>query len=46
MKDTLMYNPPHSGEILKEGYLIFLGLTIPAASDVLGIARKKFICYC
>ena len=36
-----MFNPPHPGEILKKDYLIPLGLTIPKASEALGVARKS-----
>lgn len=36
-----MFNPPHPGEILKEDYLVPLGLTITKASMALDIARKN-----
>ena len=35
-----MYNPPHPGEIIRELYLIPLGLTVTAAAAGLGISRK------
>jgi addiction module HigA family antidote len=35
-----MHNPPHPGEILREGWLVPLGVTVTAAADALGIARK------
>ena len=36
----MMYDPPHPGEILKEDYLVPLGLTLSAAHKGLGISRK------
>lgn len=34
-------NPPHPGEILKEDYLVPLGITITKAAEALKIARKN-----
>jgi len=36
----MMHNPPHPGEVLKEGWIEPLGLTITAAADALGVTRK------
>ena len=36
----IMYDPPHVGEIIKEEYLIPLGLTVTEAALKLGITRK------
>jgi addiction module HigA family antidote len=35
-----MHNPPHPGEILKEDYLVPLGLSITAAASALGVTRQ------
>lgn len=35
-----MHNPAHPGEIVREECLKPLGLTVTAAADALGIARK------
>ena len=35
-----MHNPPHPGEILRDLYLIPLGVTITAAADALDVTRK------
>ncbi|MDR1326773.1 MAG: HigA family addiction module antidote protein [Heliobacteriaceae bacterium] len=35
-----MYNPAHPGEILKEGYLDELNISIAAAALKLGVSRK------
>lgn len=35
-----MHNPPHPGEILREMYLVPLGLTVTAAAEGLGVTRK------
>ena len=35
-----MHNPPHPGEVLKELCLDPLGLTVTAAAEGLGVARK------
>ena len=37
----LMFDPPHPGEILKEEYLMPLGLTITEAAKDLGVSRKN-----
>jgi len=36
----IMYDPPHVGEIIKEEYLIPLGLTVTEAALKLGVTRK------
>ena len=36
-----MFDPPHPGEILKEDYLIPLGLTITEMANSLGVSRKN-----
>jgi len=35
-----MYDPPHPGELLKEGWLDALGLSITAAATTLKVSRK------
>ncbi len=35
-----MYDPAHPGELIKEGYLKPMGLTVTAAADALGVTRK------
>ena len=35
-----MFNPPHPGEILKEDYLVPLGLSITAAASALRVTRQ------
>jgi len=35
-----MHNPPHPGEMLKEGWLTPLGINITDAANQLGITRK------
>jgi antitoxin HigA-1 len=35
-----MHNPAHPGDVIREGYLKPLGLTITAAADALGVTRK------
>ena len=35
-----MHNPPHPGEVIKELCLDPLGLTVTAAADGLGVARR------
>lgn len=35
-----MYNPPHPGEVLRELCLESLGLSVTAAAEALGVARK------
>ena len=35
-----MHNPPHPGEVLKEGWLDPMGLTVTAAAEALGVTRK------
>jgi addiction module HigA family antidote len=35
-----MHNPPHPGEILREEWLVPLGLTITRAAEGLGVTRK------
>lgn len=37
---TVMHNPPHPGEILREGWLEPLGLSVTAAAAALGVSRK------
>jgi addiction module HigA family antidote len=34
-----MHNPPHPGEILKELYLLPLGLTVTDAAAAIGVSR-------
>lgn len=36
----MMHNPPHPGEVLREGWLTPLELSVTAAADHFGIARK------
>lgn len=36
-----MFNPPHPGEILKEDYLVPLGLTVTKTASALGVSRKN-----
>jgi addiction module HigA family antidote len=36
-----MHDPPHPGEVLKELYLVPLGLTVTEAAKALGISRKN-----
>jgi addiction module HigA family antidote len=36
-----MFNPPHPGEILKEDYLVPLGLTVTRTASALGVSRKN-----
>ncbi len=36
----MMHNPPHPGEVLREGWIEPLGLTITAAANALGVTRK------
>ncbi len=35
-----MHNPPHPGEVLREGWLAPLGLTVTAAAEALGVTRS------
>mgnify|MGYP002725698522 CR=1 FL=1 len=35
-----MHNPPHPGEVLREFCLEPLGLSVTAAAEALGVARK------
>jgi addiction module HigA family antidote len=35
-----MHNPPHPGEVLKEGWIEPLGLTVTAVAEALGVTRK------
>ena len=35
-----MHNPPHPGEVIRELCLDPLGLTVTAAADGLGVARR------
>ncbi len=35
-----MLNPPHPGEILREEFLVPLGLTVTATAQALGVSRK------
>lgn len=35
-----MYNPPHPGELLKEGYIDELKLSIAKVALMLGVSRK------
>jgi len=35
-----MHNPPHPGEVLREGWIEPLGLTVTAAAEALGVTRK------
>ena len=37
----IMYNPPHVGEVLKEEYIVPLGLTITETALRLGVKRKS-----
>ena len=37
---SLMHDPPHPGEVLREGWLTPLGLSVTAAAEHFGIARK------
>ena len=37
---SLMHNPPHPGEVLREGWLTPLELSVTAAAEHFGIARK------
>lgn len=37
---TMMHNPPHPGEVLREGWLTPLELSVTAAAEHFGIARK------
>ena len=39
-KYGIMYDPPHVGEVIKEEYLIPLGLTVTEAALKLGVTRK------
>ncbi|MBQ8476842.1 HigA family addiction module antidote protein [bacterium] len=36
-----MYNPPHPGELLKEGYINELGLSVAKVAIMLGVSRKS-----
>lgn len=36
----MMHNPPHPGEVLREGWIEPLGLTVTAAAEALGVTRK------
>jgi addiction module HigA family antidote len=36
----MMYDPPHPGEILREDYLVPLGLKVTRAARALGVTRK------
>ncbi len=40
VKNMLMYNPPHPGEILRELCLAPLGISVTAAAKGLGVTRK------
>lgn len=35
-----MHNPPHPGELLRELWLVPMGLSITAAAEQLGVSRK------
>lgn len=35
-----MFDPPHPGEIIRQDYLIPLGLTVTSAAKGLGVTRK------
>lgn len=35
-----MHNPPHPGELLRELWLVPMGLSITAAAERLGVSRK------
>jgi antitoxin HigA-1 len=35
-----MFNPAHPGEILRDMYLVPLGVSITTAADALGVSRK------
>ncbi len=37
----IMYDPPHPGEIIKEDYLIPMGLTVTQVAKSLGVSRKN-----
>ena len=37
---TTMHNPPHPGEVLREGWLAPLDLSVTAAAARLGVTRK------
>ncbi|GAB3429461.1 HigA family addiction module antitoxin [Massilia solisilvae] len=39
---SLMFNPPHPGEVLKEDVIPSLGLTQAQAADQLGVSRSAF----
>jgi len=39
-KGAKMHNPAHPGEILRELYLVPLGVTITQAATALGVSRK------
>jgi addiction module HigA family antidote len=36
----MMHNPPHPGEVLKEGWIEPMGLTVTGAAEALGVTRK------
>ncbi|MFZ5561386.1 MAG: HigA family addiction module antitoxin [Pseudomonadota bacterium] len=36
-----MHNPAHPGQVLREGWLDGLGLSITAAANILGLSRKQ-----
>ena len=38
---SAMYNPPHPGELLKEGYINELGLSVAKVAIMLGVSRKS-----
>ena len=38
---SIMYNPPHPGETLREDILPALGLTVTEAAEQLGVARPS-----
>lgn len=35
-----MFNPAHSGEVLRDFYLAPLGISVATAADALGVSRK------
>lgn len=37
---SLMHDPPHPGEVLREGWLTPLGLSVTTAAEHFGISRK------
>lgn len=37
---VVMHNPPHPGEVLRDGWITPLELTVSAAADALAVSRK------